>query len=73
MLILGMVIENITHEKYFDYLKKNIFEPADMKNTDGFDKDRPVKNLATGYTKGTRFFFISYICPFEKSGRANSI
>lgn len=51
MLLLGVVIEEITHEKYFDYLRKNIFEPAGMTNTDGFDKDRPVKNLATGYTK----------------------
>lgn len=51
MLLLGVVIENITHQKYFDYLKKNIFEPCGMINTDGFHKDRPVKNMATGYTK----------------------
>jgi len=51
MILLGVVIENVTHEKYFSYLKKNIFEPAGMINTDGFDKDRPVNNLATGYSK----------------------
>jgi len=51
MLLLGVVIEKITHEKYFDYLRKNIFEPVGITNTEGFDKDRSVKNLATGYTK----------------------
>ncbi len=51
MLLLGVVIENVTNDKYFNYLKNNVFEPAGMVNTDGFDKDRPVKNRATGYTK----------------------
>ncbi len=51
MLLLGVVIENITNDNYFDYLKKNVFEPIGMVNTDGFDKDVPVKNRATGYTK----------------------
>jgi len=51
MLLLGVVLENITHEKYFDYLKGHIFEQAGMFDTDGFDKDRPVENMATGYTK----------------------
>ncbi len=51
MLILGVVIENVTGDKYFNYLKKNLFEPAGMKDTDGFSKDNPVANRATGYTK----------------------
>ena len=51
MLLLGVVIENITNDEYFNFLKKNIFEPSGMVNTDGFDKDSPVKNRATGYTK----------------------
>jgi CubicO group peptidase (beta-lactamase class C family) len=51
MLFLGVIIERITGEKYFSYLKENIFHPSGMANTDGFDKDSPVKNRATGYTK----------------------
>jgi CubicO group peptidase (beta-lactamase class C family) len=51
MLLLGVVIENVTNDKYFSHLKRNLFEPAGMINTDGFDKDSPVKNRATGYTK----------------------
>lgn len=51
MLLLGVVIENVTNVKYFNYLKKNLFEPVGMFNTDGYDKDYPVINRATGYTK----------------------
>jgi CubicO group peptidase (beta-lactamase class C family) len=51
MLLLGVVIEKVTNEEYFKYLKNNIFEPVGMMNTDGFDKDSPVINRATGYTK----------------------
>jgi CubicO group peptidase (beta-lactamase class C family) len=51
MLLLGVVIENVSGEGYFTYLKKHIFEPAGMLDTDGFAKDRPVHNRATGYTK----------------------
>jgi CubicO group peptidase (beta-lactamase class C family) len=51
MLLLGLVIEKITGEEYFNYLQQNIFEPAGMVNTGGFYKDRPVENRATGYTK----------------------
>ena len=51
VLLLGVVIEDIINDSYFNYLKKSVFEPAGMVNTDGFDKDIPVKNRATGYTK----------------------
>jgi len=51
MLLLGVVIENVTNEGYFNYLKENIFDPIGMVNTDGYAKDSPVKNRATGYTK----------------------
>jgi len=51
MLLLGVVIENVTGTDYFTYLRNNIFEPAGMVNTDGFDKSIPVKNRATGYSK----------------------
>lgn len=50
-ILLGVIIESITNESYFSYLRKNIFEPAGMENTAGFDKDYPVNNRATGYTK----------------------
>lgn len=50
-ILLGVIIENVTNDSYFDYLKENIFEPTGMYNTDGYDKDYAVINRATGYTK----------------------
>ncbi len=51
MFLLGVVIENVTGQNYFDYVRENIFEPAEMKNTDYYEMDRPVPNLAIGYFK----------------------
>ncbi|MBN1225040.1 MAG: serine hydrolase [Candidatus Aminicenantes bacterium] len=50
MFLLGVVIESITEGSYFDYIRKNIYEPAGMKNSDSFEMDYPVENLAIGYS-----------------------
>jgi CubicO group peptidase (beta-lactamase class C family) len=51
MLILGVVVEHISGDSYYDYVRKHIFIPAGMTNSDFFEKDRPVSNRATGYIK----------------------
>ncbi|UCF06391.1 MAG: beta-lactamase family protein [bacterium] len=50
MLLLGVVIESVTGESYFDYIRKNIYETAGMKNSDSYEMDYPVENLAIGYS-----------------------
>lgn len=50
MLLLGVVIESVTGQSYFDYVRKNILEPAGMPNTDCYEMDYPVENLAIGYS-----------------------
>lgn len=50
MLLLGVVIESATGQSYFDYIRKNIYESAGMKNTDSYEMDYPVENLAIGYS-----------------------
>jgi len=35
---------------YYDYIRKNIYKPAGMLNSDSYYRDGPVKNIATGYT-----------------------
>jgi len=40
----------VSGEDYFDYIRSHIYEPLGMSDTDSFDRDSPVKNLATGYT-----------------------
>jgi len=51
MFLLGAIIEKVTGETYFDYIRENIFEPAGMINTDSYEMDQPVPNLAIGYHK----------------------
>ncbi|NIM59895.1 MAG: serine hydrolase [Candidatus Aminicenantes bacterium] len=50
MLLLGVVIESVTGQSYFDYIRKNIYEPTGMKNSDSYEMDYPVENLAIGYS-----------------------
>jgi CubicO group peptidase (beta-lactamase class C family) len=49
MFLLGVVIENVSGESYFDYVRKNIFRPAGMDDTGYFERDEPVSNVAIGY------------------------
>jgi CubicO group peptidase (beta-lactamase class C family) len=49
-IVLGLVIEKITGQSYYDYVMENIHLPAGMLNTDSYDLDTPVEGMATGYT-----------------------
>jgi len=51
VLIAGAVIEGASGRNYFDFVREEIYAPAGMVNTDCYDMDRPVPNLAMGYTK----------------------
>lgn len=51
MLMLGVVIESVTGQNYFAYIRDNIAKPAGMLNTDCYEMDRPVPNLAIGYSR----------------------
>jgi CubicO group peptidase (beta-lactamase class C family) len=50
MFLLGVVIEKVSGEDYFGYIRKAIHEPAGMTNTDCYEMDYPVENLAIGYS-----------------------
>lgn len=49
MFMLGVIIESATGQDYFDYMREHIYGPAGMENTDCYDMDCPVENLAIGY------------------------
>jgi CubicO group peptidase (beta-lactamase class C family) len=51
MLVLGKVIEKVTGQSYFDYIRDNISKPAGMINSDCYELDRVNPNLAVGYMK----------------------
>lgn len=49
-MVLGYIIEKVTGQSYFDYVRENIYKPAGMINTDAYENDFVVPNLAIGYT-----------------------
>ncbi|GGG59217.1 serine hydrolase [Epilithonimonas arachidiradicis] len=49
-MVLGLIIEKISKLNYFDYVRTYIFEPAKMKDTDSYDLEEAIPNMATGYT-----------------------
>lgn len=50
-IVLGVLIEKVTGQSYYDYVRQNIFQPAGMNDTDAYEMDAAVPNLATGYLK----------------------
>lgn len=49
-LVLGKIVESASGMSYYDYVREYIYKPAGMTNSDCYDMDIPVKNLASGYT-----------------------
>lgn len=54
MLVLGKVIEVVTKQDYFDYVREHLYKTAGMVNTDAFELDQVTPNLAVGYEKEFR-------------------
>ncbi|HEY4642863.1 MAG TPA: serine hydrolase domain-containing protein [Thermoanaerobaculia bacterium] len=49
-IVLGLIIEKISGQKYRDYVQQHVFAPAGMKESGFFAVDENVANRATGYT-----------------------
>jgi CubicO group peptidase (beta-lactamase class C family) len=50
-IVLGAIIEKVSGQDYYDYVREHIFKIAGMENTDSYEADAPVQNLAIGYTR----------------------
>ncbi|MBI1760882.1 MAG: serine hydrolase [Acidobacteria bacterium] len=50
-VVLGAIIEKVTGQSYYDYVRERIYKPAGMTNTDAYEVDASVPNVATGYTR----------------------
>ncbi|MDP9042830.1 MAG: beta-lactamase family protein, partial [Bacteroidota bacterium] len=49
-ILLGIIIEKVTHKSYFEVVRENIFEPLEMRHT-GFDfRDLKSPDKAIGYS-----------------------
>jgi len=54
-ILLGLIIEKVSHENYFEYIQRHVFAPAGMTSS-GFDTQEDVTpNLATGYFRDGLF------------------
>jgi CubicO group peptidase (beta-lactamase class C family) len=50
-LLLGAVIEKVSGQSYYDYVRKHVFQPAGMTSTDSLPESEPVEDRSVGYTK----------------------
>ncbi len=50
-MVLGLIIEHVSGQSYFDYVREHIYVPAGMVNTDAYELDGVVPNHAVGYTQ----------------------
>lgn len=49
-IVLGLIIEAVTGQDYFDAVRERVYGPAGMDATDAFERDADTPNLAIGYT-----------------------
>jgi len=50
-IVLGAIIEALSGQDYFAYIRQHIYQPAGMINSDTYAMDRETPNLAMGYTR----------------------
>ena len=49
-VVLGLVVERVSGQRYRDYVRDQIFAPAGMQNSGFWARDEEVARRATGYT-----------------------
>ena len=49
-IILGSIVQHVSGEDYYDYVRNHIFRPAGMTNTDSLPEDVAVPGRAVAYT-----------------------
>ena len=53
-IVLGLLIEKLSGEDYYEYVRRHIYEPAGMTQTGSWRIDRWPANTAIGYTRGAQ-------------------
>jgi CubicO group peptidase (beta-lactamase class C family) len=50
-VLLGAIIAKVSREDYYDYIRRHIYQPAEMTRSDHYASDEPVEGIARGYTR----------------------
>jgi len=50
-LLLGVVIEKVTGQSYYDYVREHVYQPAGMTSTDSLPESEAVAMRSVGYMK----------------------
>ena len=50
-LLLGVVIEKVTGQSYYDYVQQHVYAPAGMTRSGSLPEDQAVADRSIGYTK----------------------
>ena len=50
-ILLGVLIDRVSGQSYYDYVREHVFKPAGMTRTDSLSEDEPVPDRAVGYMK----------------------
>ena len=53
-IVLGLLIEKVSGQDYYAYVREHIFRPTGMQNSDWYSVYETVANRATGYTRENR-------------------
>jgi len=51
MLLLGVVIERVTGQSYYDYVAEHVYRPAGMTHSGSEPEDQPVAERSVGYMR----------------------
>ena len=51
-VVLGLLVERLSGEDYYDYVRRHIYQPAGMRRTGHYAVDSLSPNTAIGYTRG---------------------
>ncbi len=50
-ILLGVVIEKVTGQSYYDYMREHVFKPAGMNSTDSLPENEQVPGRSIGYMR----------------------
>ena len=49
-LVLGAIIERASGQNYYDFVRERIYKPIGMQDTEAYESDATIPNIARGYT-----------------------